>query len=148
MLMPLHEITIHVYPTDCDMLGHVNHATMITFLEHARWALIEPHVGVRDFMKASVWSVVRHVDISYHAQSLPGEDLVIVSGLESVGRTSYTVRQEVRKGARDGPLAADARIVFVCISREGRPVRVPAEWNAMFPHWPGSEAAAPAGEGR
>ena len=34
--------TYHVYPTDCDVFGHVNHATMITLLEHARWALLEP----------------------------------------------------------------------------------------------------------
>ena len=134
--MPVHEIRIHIYPTDCDMLGHVNHATMITFLEHARWALIEPHISARDFMSGAVWSVVRHVDISYHAQSLPGEDLVVRSGLQSVGRTSYTIRQEVRKGDADGPLAADATIAFVCIDRDGRPVPVPAEWSEMFPRWP------------
>lgn len=141
--MLVHEITIHVYPTDCDMLGHVNHATMITFLEHARWALIEPHMAARDFMRRGVWSVVRHVDISYHAQSLPGEDLVIRSGLVSVGRTSFTIRQEVRKGSADGTLAADARIAFVCVGPEGRPVPVPAEWSAMFPRWPEEEGAAP-----
>ena len=55
----MHEISIHVYPTDCDMLGHVNHATMSTFLEHARWALVEPHIAARDFLRG-VWSVVRH----------------------------------------------------------------------------------------
>lgn len=139
--MPLPELTIHVYPTDCDMLGHVNHATMITFLEHARWALIEPHMGAREFMRGEVWSVVRHVDISYHAQSLPGEDLVIRSGLKGVGRTSFTIRQEVRKGRADGPLAADATIAFVCIGRDGRPVPVPPEWNAMFPRWTEEDAA-------
>lgn len=31
----MHSPALHVYPTDCDMLGHVNHATLITFLEHA-----------------------------------------------------------------------------------------------------------------
>jgi len=134
--MPVHEIRIHVYPTDCDMLGHVNHATMITFLEHARWALTEPHIPARDFMSGAVWSVVRHVDISYHAQSLPGEDLVVRSGLQSVGRTSYTIRQEVRKRVADGPLAADATITFVCINRDGRPVPVPTEWSEIFPRWP------------
>lgn len=137
--MPLPELRIHVYPTDCDMLGHVNHATMITFLEHARWALIEPHMAARDFMRADVWSVVRHVDISYHAQSLPGEDLVIRSGLTKVGRTSFTIRQDVRKGSASGQLAADATIAFVCIGRDGRPVPVPAEWSAMFPRWPDGE---------
>ena len=142
----MHEISIHVYPTDCDMLGHVNHATMITFLEHARWALIEPHMAARDFMRGGVWSVVRHVDIAYHAQTLPGEDIVVRSGLLSVGRTSFVIRQEVRK--RDGSsgplgtLVADAKIAFVCIGKDGRPVPVPPLWNSMFPHWPDSAAAA------
>lgn len=135
----MNQITIHVYPTDCDMLGHVNHATMITFLEHARWALIEPHQKTADFMKGGIWSVVRHVSISYHAQSLPGDDLVIRSGLLSVRNTSYVVRQEVRKLGADA-LVAEADITFVAIGKEGRPVPVPQEWRTMFPHWPSAPA--------
>ena len=133
----MHSLTIHVYPTDCDMLGHVNHATMITFLEHARWALIEPAMPARDFLRGGVWSVVRHVDIGYHAQSMPGEDLVIRSGLLSVGRTSFVIRQDVRKlGAGDASvLVADAKITFVCVGTEGHPVPVPDEWRRMFPQW-------------
>ena len=135
----MHSLTIHVYPTDCDMLGHVNHATMITFLEHARWALIEPAVPAGDFLRGGVWSVVRHVDIGYHAQSLPGDDLVIRSGLLSVGRTSFVIRQDVRKRTASvgagGPLVADAKITFVCVGPEGRPVPVPDRWRQLFPHW-------------
>jgi YbgC/YbaW family acyl-CoA thioester hydrolase len=130
----MHILPIHVYPTDCDMLGHVNHATMITFLEHARWALIEPHMAARDFVSGGVWSVVRHVDIGYSAQALPGEDLVIRSGLLSVGNTSFVVRQDVRRRG-SGALVADAKITLVCVGREGRPVPVPDEWRTMFPHW-------------
>jgi YbgC/YbaW family acyl-CoA thioester hydrolase len=140
--MPAHEISIHVYPTDCDMLGHVNHATMITFLEHARWALIEPHMSARAFMSAGAWSVVRHVEIDYHAQSLPGDDLVIRSGLLAVGTTSFTIRQQVRKRGAEA-LVADARIVFVCVGRDGRPVRVPDEWRRFFPQWTEEEVPAP-----
>ena len=72
----LPEVTFHIYPTDCDMLGHLNHATMLNFLERARWALLEPQIDIRDWAKQPVFSVVRHVDIGYLAQSLPGEDLV------------------------------------------------------------------------
>ena len=92
-----HETTYHVFPTDCDVFGHVNHATMITLLEHARWALIEPHISLATLTSGDVWAVVRHVDIGYTAQSLPGDDLIIRSGLLSLGRTSYTIRQTVRK---------------------------------------------------
>ena len=139
-MTPLPEITIHVYPTDCDMLGHVNHATMISFLEHARWALIEPHIPLDKALQREEWSVVRHVDISYHAQTLPGDDIVIRSGLSAMKNTSYVVRQDVRK-KDTGQLVADATIVFVTVGRDGRPVRVPREWGDILPHWP-EEAAA------
>ena len=152
-----HEIAIHVYPTDCDMLGHVNHATMITFLEHARWALLErelvhggpaatgaagrpPNVW-EAFRSMGIFTVVRHVDISYHAQVLPGDDIVIRSGLVSVGRTSFVVRQDVVQ-TRTGTRAAEANIAFVCVGTDGRPVPVPDAWRDVFPRW---EDGAPDG---
>ena len=129
-----HEITHHVYPTDCDVFGHVNHATMITLLEHARWALLEPAVALRDLTHGPVWTVVRHVDISYDWQSVPGDDLVIRSGLHRVGRTSYAIRQSVRHAAT-GRLHAAATLTFVCLTRDGHPTPVPDRWRSLFPAW-------------
>ena len=134
----LPEVTFHIYPTDCDMLGHLNHATMLNFLERARWALLEPQVDIRHWAKQPVYSVVRHVDIGYLAQSLPGEDLVVRSGLLAVRNTSYIVRQDARK-VQGGVKVAEANIVFVTIGQDGRPVRVPDEWRALLPQWPEPE---------
>jgi len=130
----MHEITIHVYPTDCDMLGHVNHATMITFLEHARWAMLEPRMTVHDWFRSGVWPVVRHVDISYRAQATPGDDLTVRSGLAGTGNTSFSLRQDVRRAA-DERVVAEATIAFVCIDRGGQPVPMPAEWKTLFSAW-------------
>src|SRR3954467_543868 len=133
----LPEVVFHVYPADCDMLGHVNHATMLGFLERARWELLEREEvgGVRDFASGPIVSVVRHVDIGYFAQSLPGEDLAIRSGLLAVKNTSFIVKQDVRK-VGSGTLVAEASIVYVTIDRTGHAVRVPDDWRTMFPHWP------------
>ena len=133
----LPEVVFHIYPADCDMLGHVNHATMLAFLERARWELLERQdVGVvRDFASVPVWSVVRHVDIDYFAQSLPGDNLAIRSGLLAVKNTSYIVKQDVKK-IGSGVLVAQASIVFVSIDRTGKPVRVPEAWRTLLPHWP------------
>ena len=133
--MKLPEVRFHIYPTDCDMLGHLNHATMLSFLERARWALLEPQIDLRDWTKQPAYSVVRHVDIGYHAQSFPGEDLVIRSGLLAVKNTSYIVRQEVWKVGSDVKVA-EANIVFVAVGQDGRPVRVPDSWRELLPHWP------------
>ncbi len=130
-------VVYHVYPSDCDMLGHVNHAAMLGFLERARWELLEREEvgGVRDFATVPVYSVVRHVDIDYFAQSLPGDDLSIRSGLLAVKNTSYVVKQDVRKVGSNIQVAV-ASIVFVAVDRSGRPVRVPDEWRTLLPHWP------------
>ena len=131
-------VTFHIYPTDCDMLGHLNHATMLNFLERARWALLEPQINIREWNKQPVFSVVRHVDIGYLAQSLPGEDLVIRSGLLAIKRTSYIIKQDVHKvGSRT--LVAEASIVFVAIDQTGQPVPVPDTWRTMLPQWPDAE---------
>jgi YbgC/YbaW family acyl-CoA thioester hydrolase len=137
MTNELPEVVFHIYPADCDMLGHVNHATMLGFLERARWELLEREEvgGIRDFASLPIVSVVRHVDIDYFAQSLPGEDLAIRSGLLAVKNTSYIVKQDVRKRG-SGTLVAVASIVFVAIDRSGKPVRVPDEWRTLLPHWP------------
>ena len=134
MASTLPEVEFHIYPTDCDMLGHVNHATMLGFLERARWALLERQ-GVTDFAKLPVYSVVRHVSIGYFAQSLPGEDLAIRSGLLAVKNTSFIVKQDVKK-VGDGTVVAEASIVYVTVDRSGQAVRVPDEWRTLFPHWP------------
>ncbi|HEV8497726.1 MAG TPA: thioesterase family protein [Gemmatimonadaceae bacterium] len=131
----LPEVTFHIYPTDCDMLGHLNHATMLNFLERARWALLEPQIDVQHWAKQPVFSVVRHVDIGYLAQSRPGEDLVIRSGLLAIKRTSYIIKQEVRKVGSDS-LVAEASIVFVAVDQQGLPVPVPSSWRDMLPQWP------------
>ena len=141
MTESLPEIVFHIYPADCDMLGHVNHATMLGFLERARWELLEREEvgGVRDFGRVPVVSVVRHVDIDYFAQSLPGENLAIRSGLLAVKNTSYIVKQQVRK-VGSNTLVAAASIVFVAVDRSGKPVRVPEEWRTLLPHWPENAA--------
>ena len=134
----LPEVTFHIYPTDCDMLGHLNHATMLNFLERARWSLLEPQIDIRNWAKQPVFSVVRHVDIDYLAQSLPGEDLIIRSGLLAVRRTSYIIKQNVMK-AGDHTLVAEASIVFVAVNQQGQPVPVPDSWREMLPQWPERE---------
>ncbi len=134
----LPEVTFHIYPSDCDMLGHLNHATMLNFLERARWSLLEPQIDIRNWARQPVFSVVRHVDIGYLAQSLPGEDLVIRSGLLAIRRTSYIIKQDVRKVSTN-TLVAEASIVFVAINQQGQPTPVPESWREMLPQWPEPE---------
>jgi YbgC/YbaW family acyl-CoA thioester hydrolase len=127
------EFAVHVFPSDCDGNGHVNHAAMLTLLERARWAALERKATYREYMGSGPWAVVRHVDASYHAQSYPGDDFTIRTGLTRVGNTSFVVRQSVKN--QNGVHVCDVSITYVTIDGTGRPVPVPQQWREMFSPW-------------
>jgi YbgC/YbaW family acyl-CoA thioester hydrolase len=127
------DFKVHIYPSDCDSVGHVNHAHMLTLLERARWAALERHMTYAQYMKSKLWAVVRKVEASYHAQTFPGDDLDIRTGLVSVGNTSFVVKQEIRN--HKGVLVCDASLVYVTVASDGKPIPVPDEWRSFFPPW-------------
>lgn len=127
------DFKIHIYPSDCDAVGHVNHAHMLTLLERARWAALERHMSYREYMKSKLWAVVRKVDASYNSQTFPGDDLSIRTGLLSIGNTSFVVKQEVRN--QQEVLVCEASLVYVTVSPDGRPIPVPDQWRTLFAPW-------------
>ena len=127
------ELTVHLYPGDCDTAGHVNHAVMLTLLERARWAALEKHMKFEDYIRRSQFAVVRHAEISFSNPALPGDDFIVRTGLESIGNTSFTVKQ-VAKNQR-GALVCEAKIIYVTLSAEGRPMPVPNDWRTIFSAW-------------
>jgi thioesterase-3 len=139
----MEELKVHIYPSDCDSVGHVNHAHMLVLLERARWSALERHMSYAEYMKTSLWAVVRKVEASYLAQTFPGDDLSIQTGLLSVGNTSFIVRQVVRN-QRD-MVVCDASIVYVTVSTDGKPIPVPDQWRTLFSPW---EEITPGAKGR
>jgi YbgC/YbaW family acyl-CoA thioester hydrolase len=127
------EFRVHIYPGDCDTAGHVNHAVMLTILERARWASLEKTMPFADYIRRSQWAVVRHVEVTYSNPALPGDDFIVRTGLESVGNTSFTVRQVARN--QHEATVCEAKIVYVTLSAEGRPMPVPEEWRNIFSKW-------------
>jgi YbgC/YbaW family acyl-CoA thioester hydrolase len=124
---------VHIYPSDCDSVGHVNHAHLLTILERARWEALERHMSYDEYMRTNLWAVVRKVEASYSAQVFPGDDLTIRTGLVSVGNTSFIVRQVVQ--SQRNAIVCDASIVYVTVSPDGKPIPVPDQWRTLFSPW-------------
>jgi thioesterase III len=131
------ELTIHIYPGDCDSAGHVNHAVMLTLLERARWAALEKRLSFADYITRAQWAVVRHVEATYSLPALPGDDFIVRTGLLTLGNTSFTVKQAARN--QRGDTVCEAKIVYVTLGKDGRPMPVPAEWRDIFPPWEDKE---------
>jgi YbgC/YbaW family acyl-CoA thioester hydrolase len=111
---------------------------MLTLLERARWSALERHMSYDAYMKSSLWAVVRKVEASYQAQTFPGDDISIRTGMTSVGNTSFIVRQEVRN--QRNIVVCDASIVYVTVSNDGKPIPVPDQWRTLFSPWEDAEA--------
>ena len=122
------EIDLPVYPDECDAFGHLNQASFLSLFERARWEVLMRGPGMDVFSRAGTWPAVRKTVIDYHAAAFPGDVLRFHQSLIHVGRTSFTMRQTARR-MKDDVLIATAEFVFVCISREGRPIAVPAEFG-------------------
>ena len=127
------ELTIHIYPGDCDTAGHVNHAVMLTLLERARWSALEKHMRFEDYIRRSQWAVVRHVDVAFSSPALPGDDFIVRTGLVGIGNTSFKVKQVARNQRSE--TICEATIVYVTLGPDGKPMTVPEEWREIFPPW-------------
>jgi acyl-CoA thioesterase FadM len=93
-----------------------------------------------DYIRRSQWAVVRHVDVSYSSPALPGDDFIVTTGLASIGNTSFTVQQTARN--QNGAKVCEAKVVYVTLTSDGRPMPVPEEWRAIFSPWEG-DATSP-----
>jgi YbgC/YbaW family acyl-CoA thioester hydrolase len=125
------EIDLTVYPDECDAFGHLNQASFLSLFERARWEMLARGPGMDVFTRAGTWPAVRKTVIDYHAAAFPGDVLRFHQALTHRGRTSFTMRQTARRGS-DDTLIATAEFVFVCVSREGRPIPVPEEFGAFM----------------
>jgi 3-oxoadipate enol-lactonase len=121
-------ILLTVYPDECDAFGHLNQASFLSLFERARWEVLRAGPGMDLFDRTGAWPAVRRTVVEYHAPAYPGDVLRFEQELTHVGRTSFTMRQVAHRSADDA-LIATAEFVFVCVSRNGRPVPVPGEFN-------------------
>ncbi len=129
--MPVLDIDLTVYPDECDAFGHLNQASFLALFERARWEMLARGPGMDVFTRHGAWPAVRKSAIDYHLAAYPGDVLRFHQTLTHHGRTSFTIRQTARR-TRDDALIATAEFVFVCISREGRPVPVPGEFGEFM----------------
>ena len=109
-----YERRIEVRWRDVDALRHVNNAVYATYLEECRDGWLERALGEHGAM----WDyVLARVAIDFRREiGLEEEAVVGRVSLARVGRSSITLREEIRK--LDGTLAAEAESVIVARDRE------------------------------
>lgn len=98
-----------------DGYGHVNNARYLEFMEEGRWGFFDEHPAlIKELHQASKAFVVVNLNIDYCKAALDGDDLVVLTGMISVGERSAVCHHQVVR-QRDHALVAQADLTFVLL---------------------------------
>jgi acyl-CoA thioester hydrolase len=128
---PVHHFALSVYFEDTDTAGIVYYANYLKFMERARSDMIRAagvdqvaahHDGVGVY-------VVADLNIRYLKPARLGDNLVVLSTVETVRAVSVLIHQRVMRGAQT---LTDARVTAAFLTPDGRPQRQPRAWVERF----------------
>jgi len=126
-----HRFALTVYFEDTDTAGIVYYANYLKYMERARSDMLRA-IGVdqRAALDAGdgVYAVA-DLAIRYRRSARLGDDLVVVSKLESVRAATVVIHQRVMRGAET---VTNARVTAAFLTLDGRPRRQPRDWVDRF----------------
>jgi len=117
--------------SDCDLLGHVNHAVYLTYFEQARSAWWRSLGGGTAGMPGA-GAIIVHASCNYRAPAFPADDLEIRITVAALGTSSVTLDYAIVNLAT-GQHLADGRTVNVAYDyAANRTIPLPAGTRAAL----------------
>jgi len=126
-----HHLPVRVYYEDTDMAGIVYYANYLKYIERGRSELVE-ELGLNQRKMREedgiVFAVTRVV-ADYLGSARLDDRLTVVTTHRAASPARWLFDQEVRRGE---DVLFRAEVTAVCMTTEGRPVRLPAELRAKL----------------
>jgi acyl-CoA thioester hydrolase len=128
-----HTVRVRVRHHEMDVLGHVNNAVYLNYIEeaaidHAR------ELGFGEERRRDLggaWVVRRH-EVDYRVPAVAGDEIDVTTRIIAVERVQARRRTTLVR-VRDAALLAEALTFWVWVGLDGRPRRLPAEVVQSFP---------------
>lgn len=137
-----HRFRLRVHWEDTDAAGIVYYANYLRFIERARSEMARQ--GGLDqpalLSQPGLIFAVRRCEIDYLAPARLDDELEVETTVEALGAATADLRQTVRRA--DETLVR-AAVRLACISRDGRPRRMPREARAAFERLAGEKKEGP-----
>ena len=123
-----HHTSLQVRFRDIDAFGHVNNAVFFSYVELARIRylldVLEPDTG---FDRLPL--ILARVELDFRSPIEFGEDVVVDSRVDRIGRTSFAMSHRMTAGT-DDRLVGDVQTVLVTYDYStARPIPVPDDWR-------------------
>ncbi|MDR0786102.1 MAG: acyl-CoA thioesterase [Treponema sp.] len=121
------ECGLRVRTYECDSYRHVNNANYLNYLEYARYDFLK-QIGF-DYpaaIEAGYGVFIARVEIDYKKPAKADDKLRIISRPIKKGAASGVIAQKI---LRDEDEIVDAKVTWVFVDSNGRPVKIPSQWN-------------------
>ena len=129
--MTTHQFRTRVYYEDTDLAGIVYYANYLKFIERARTEWVEglgiDQMALRD--KQGIVLAVRRVEADFLRPAKFGDDLIVETVLQSLGGARMVLEQVVTRAEERLFVAV---VTLVCLAKDGRASRLPAEVRAKL----------------
>lgn len=130
-----HRTPMTVRFADLDTLGHLNHATYLTYMEHARICYVRDVCGWQGFREnwASLGMILARAEVDYKRPVTFGDMVTVYTRAIRLGGKSFDLQYALTvQDDADSPahLAAEAITVMVAYDYDaGQTVPVPQTWR-------------------
>ena len=127
----IHRFPIRVYFEDTDLSGIVYHANYLRFMERARSDMLRlAGIDQRAAFEAGegVYAVA-DLSIQYKRPAKLDDVLIVESRVRRVRAAATEIEQLILRG---GELITRGLVIAALVAPDGKPVRQPAEWRALF----------------
>ncbi len=115
---------------DLDALGHVNHATIVTYLEVARTVWWRERLAGRPFHEEGF--LIARVEMDYRKPILLGDDVHVQMRVVQVGTTSFSLGYRVVRMPGDMVLAEGQSVQVLMDFKHQRPSPIRPELDAWL----------------
>ena len=127
----VHRHQVRIYYEDTDSSGFVYHANYLRFAERARTEMLREFGFVHPTLLAEegIAFVVRELAADFRAPAHLDDLLVVETRVQLQRGASIDLCQSIVRNRID---LVRIKLKLACITREGRPTRVPARLGAVF----------------
>ncbi len=138
-----HKISIQVRFKDVDMMGHVNNANYLTYVELARLKYFEEVTGSSSNWNHQDGLILARLEIDYRQPILYEDKIAVYTRCSRIGTKSFDLTWAIIKENTENNLPqtmAEGKAVLVCYDYlEKRSVPVPAERIRQIKEYEGLE---------
>lgn len=137
----MHRTPIEVRWGELDPYHHVNHAAYLSYMEHARVAVLDAAGwGMEELTSRGYMVLVVRVDVKFVRPAAAGDRLEVHTGVIEMGASRSTWSQVIVRG-EEKLVTAEVQAAFTDL--EGRPVRAPDDLRDALKRVAGPDTGSP-----